>query len=312
MIQDYKRCVAAILASIFVVAGGMVIADEVSRNQARAKKQQTRSQRSQSEKPTPLAAAGWVRVAFDTDNDGKFDAVDSLYIDDIRLARENSARRADDDAKSASTPLQARRQTAQPSTTARIEEVRGQIVNLGEHQLAGTTEPIWMARVKTEKGRTAKVILGPKPQLTKLALKDGVVIAVAGVRGRINDRPVLIANKVTSAGSEVEVKLPDSRYVRRVRGDVEDLRSVRFRGFPEPHMVGEVELLSGRKVTVNFGPRSKVAPLKLKKGVAVAMLVRPGKVNGKPAMIAEQIHYNDETIQIPRPRDINRFAKRSW
>lgn len=305
------------------------------RDANRASQQQDRSQNqsrrgSQQDPRLRVSPSGWIRVAADYDNDGTFDAIETLYVYDLERARQSSRQRANQDSRDMrgssemerlnnssrnNSSRQARNMQGQSSSAdgmrtyqQRRETVEGQIKNLRTQSMAGTDSKGVMARIETEQGRMATVCLGPQKQLNKLDLAEGDQITVEGVRGRVNDRTVLLARKVSSGDQQVDVQMPDARRLKRVRGEIVSKRNAKFRNQDEQHIVAKVRLISGKQETVNLGPKSKVEKLQLSQGDDVSLLVRPGRVNGQSALIAEQINTGDRTVEISTGRQ---FTSRS-
>lgn len=273
-----------------------------------------------------VSPAGWIRVAADYDNDGQFDAIETMYVYDLEKARESSRQRANRDAQNMNNSNQqsnsdrwqsgndsegmqrmrgdsrsGQRMTQNGRTRTyeqQRQKVRGEIQNLRKQNLTGSEDQSVMAKIETDEGRTATVCLGPQKQLSRLNLSEGDKVTIEGVRGRVNDRSVLLARKVTSDGQAVNVQMSDDRKLKRVKGEVLSKRTAKFRNQDEQHVVAKVRLISGTQETVNLGPKSKVDQLDLQEGDDVALLVRPGRVNGQPAMIAEQVSANDQTVEV--------------
>ncbi|KAA5545477.1 hypothetical protein FYK55_07465 [Roseiconus nitratireducens] len=280
-----------------------------------------------------LEPAGWVRIAADYDNDGQYESIESIYVYDLERARQDSRNRANRQANRQARQQQDRGQQDQNSrwngrngqsneesytamnrstdSTAnakqRSESVEGKIVEKRMEDFAGIDGKQVIARVKTDDGRTAKVCLGPASKLKPLDLQQGDRVSVQGERGRINGKTVLMAQKVSSGGDNVSVELPSSRFLKRVRGEVLQSRKAKFRGQDERHVVARVRLVNGKSELVNLGPVSKLNSLDLENGDRVSLLVRPGRINGTPAMIAEQVRNDGETVELPRPDDQKRF-----
>lgn len=309
------------------------------RNQSQSEK---KNDSRQNAKKVQVSPAGWIRVATDYDNDGIFDAIETLYIYDLERARQSSRERANRQAgdmrgsdrstdKERMGNMNRQGQDGQADRYAqtdrrqddrrqddrtggmrtyeqRRESLTGKIQNLRSQSMAGMDSKNVFARIKTEEGRTATVCLGSQNKLKKLDLGEGDQITVEGVRGRVNDRTVLMARKITSGDEEVQVEMQDSRRMKRVRGEVVSKRNAKFRNQDEQHVVAKVRLISGKQETVNLGPKSKVEKLELSQGDDVSMLVRPGRVNGQPALIAEQVSSGDQSIEVSTGK---KFTSRS-
>ncbi len=232
-----------------------------------------------------LVPEGWVRVGTDTDGDGRFDRVETIYVFDLEEARARSA---------------SRRQGGQDQGQSQNVHIEGKVRDMMTHRLAGMGEDHQFARVETESGRTAKVDLGPKSQVSELNLKDGDKITVTGTRGTINDRGVLMAAKVEKGDQSVTLKWPHDRNFTRVRGEILRTRTSKFRNRDGEHVVAQMRLRSGRTADVILGPKSQLSDVDLEEGSRLSLLVHPGRLNGNSAFVADAIRCGDQTIQIER------------
>lgn len=271
-----------------------------------------------------LNSNGWVRIATDYDDDGKYDAAGTIYLQDLMDAMNLSRDRAENEARQRQTAE--RRDDAQRSQSQSRESQRHQAArpNLddrrrsGSHQTAdeesfrisgtlkevkrvnflGTEESSHIvARIRNQEGRTAKALLGPQSQLKKLDLSVGDRVTVEGMIGRVNDRTMLLADSVSSRGQQVEVKRQDSRNVKRVTAEIRELRPVSFRGFDDRFVVAEVELENGRDATVHLGTLSAIKDAGISRGDEVEMLARPVRINGKPGLIADEVSFQGEKLE---------------
>jgi hypothetical protein len=60
-----------------------------------------------------------------------------------------------------------------------------------------------------------------------------------------------------------------------------------------------------------MGPKSKVNQLDLSQGDEVRLLVRPAKVNGQPAMVADEIWANGKHVDIAERNQVSGFSNDS-
>lgn len=282
---------------------------------------QDEPQEESDEQAISLSPTGWVRVATDYDNDGNFDTVETMYLYDLEIAQESSRSRDQEHEHHHLSQEQYEPETESQSQTQRYsgqqfsstqpgfetgcshphESVTGSIQEIRYEQLAGMPEQCLIARISSDEGRSAKACLGPQSQLSRLDLQEGSRLTVEGVRGHINDKSMLIACQVSSAGEQVTVNMPPSRHLKRVHGEILRARLARFRGYHEPYVVAQVRTRDGQRELVNLGPRSKVRELDVQEGDQIAMLVRPGLIDGRPAMIAEQLHARGRLVDVTQP-----------
>ncbi|MFG0336097.1 MAG: PDZ domain-containing protein [Maioricimonas sp. JB049] len=269
----------------------------------------------------------WIRFGADFNGDGEVDGWEEFYYDDYEELRRRSRDRARREGR---RPFRGDYTTRRPGVgpdarrgmdrrgmdrremdrrdDRRREIVRGEIQDIRYDTLSGVEGECMIARIRTEDGRTARVCLGPRTQLRRLDLSDGDRITVHGHPGHINDRAIFFASQVNYAGTELQVNMPKAPSLKRVRGEIVSTRKAKFRGISERHVLADVELVSGREETMNLGPESKIRRLNLREGDDISALVRPGRVNGEFAMIAEQVRHDGQTVELPRPQERRRFG----
>ncbi len=278
------------------------------------KKQGGQSQsRRQSDVPGyNISPSGWIRMAVDYDNDGRFDAVETIYTYDLEKARKSSRDRANREARSASDRQRARDRRGSDdsrSATKQQEKISGEIMQLRTEKLFGMNEPCLIARIRTEADGPAKAVLGPKSKLSKLKLAEGDQVTVSGRKGRVNDKAMLLAGSVSSGDQKVSVDMPSSRNAKRMKAELLSKRTAKFRNHDGQFVIAKVKRDSGKEATVNLGPKSKVDSLDLAKGDELKMIVRPAKVNGKPAMVADEIMANGKTIDVSPPKQVTKVDR---
>jgi predicted DNA-binding antitoxin AbrB/MazE fold protein len=283
-------------------------AADKSENASQRDKQKRRSGGKQTPEPqsatVEIKPLGWISIAADYDNDGRFDGVETIYAYDLEQAKQNSRKRSES--------RQDRRSNR--SNQQQRETIKGTISKIRTEPFAGMDQEFVIAHVKTNDQGKACAVLGPKDKLAKLNLKEGDKVTVVGVKGRVNDRPVLLGRRVTHDDRRVsvDVEMPGSRKLKRVRGEILSTRTAQFRNRDADYLIAKVRLNNDKEQTVNLGPKSKVASLELSEGDKVSLLVRPGTINGEGAMIAEQIRANDKMVKLSPPKDLgNRQANRS-
>lgn len=257
-----------------------------------------------------LAPEGWVRVGTDYDGDGRFDAVETIYVFDLEQARQSSANRRQGGGRGPMMMGPGMAGTSGGGSSQGRSSIEGTIKQVRPLQMAGMSEEHLLARVETGGGRTAKVDLGPKSKLESLGLKEGSKVSVRGDRGTIDDRPILMARRVESGDKAVDVEMPDDRFLKRVRGKILSTRTVKFRNRDGEHVVAHLRARSGREATAILGPQSRLSELDLTQGDEVAILARPGSLNGRPALVAEQVRSKDRTVEIDRPGGQKRFQSK--
>ncbi|QDV32235.1 hypothetical protein [Tautonia plasticadhaerens] len=261
-----------------VVERQVVVEDETPADQRRQDEQFAGQMRDEPQQPPRNDRP--IRIAIDTDGDGTFDSVQAVYASALSRAIRQSTERM------------------QETRGLSILRLSGTVRDLQEVTLARFDQPHQVARVANPEGRTAKVDLGPAEQLAPLELAKGDAIEVIGHRGMINDRPVLMAVEISKEGQSAKIARPDDGYMKRVRGEIRETRTATFRGRDEPQVIAEVSMAGGRQSSVILGPESKLQGVDLGQGTSAAMLVRPARLNGEEAMVAEQIRIGDRTITL--------------
>ena len=260
---------------------------------------------------------GWVHIAVDSNRDGRFDSVETIYLYDLERARQRSRQRSRQRAGQGQQGQQqdsARRDSQRRADSQR----RGQNQRRAENQRRGQSQhrvsgqlrdlltvrstdrqQLTVGRIETNQGRTARVVLGPKDDLRQLNLQQGDRVEVVGQPGRINDRIVLVARRVSAQNQTVRPQYHQRRRnVQQLQGQVLNTRTVRFRGHDRPFVVGRVRLNDGRRVLVNFGPKEKLQGAQLQQQDQIKLLARQGRISGDRAWIAEQIRYQGKTLRI--------------
>lgn len=230
-----------------------------------------------------LEPTGWVRIGYDTDGDGRFDAFEILYGFDLINARRSSESR------------QARQRRA---AYRGGESVEGEIQELFTQQLAGFEDPHLMARMKMQDGRIAKVDLGPRGQFSEIELSEGDQLTVQGVRGRINDRTMLMATRIETGDRSIEIERPRNIRQKRVRGTIERLQSRTFRGRDSQFSVATVRLRNGQTEQLVLGETSKLRGLELEEGDDLSARVTRCRLNGREALKALELFANGESVQL--------------
>ncbi|GEM_PF-6132652 len=320
----YQRLSVGCLVSLLAATTSLGQQRQQSPPGQQGRDQQQRDQRDQAR--YRLSPEGWIRVAVDYDNDGRFDAIETIYAFDLEQARKRSGARAAQkqrdrrqgvagadeswsqefttrrDSQSDRQYQESRR--SRESQRRRPETITGEILQLRKETLAGKEEPCVIARIRTDENRSAKVVLGKQSDLESLDLREGGQITVKGFKGRLNDKSMLLASTISADGSDVKVGLGPSRGAKRVRGEILSTRTTKFKGHEQPFVVGQVKLQSGKTASVNLGPQSKLKELGLKQGDKVRMLVRPARLNGKASMVADQIYAKGKRINLTPRREM--------
>jgi len=306
-----------------------------SDRRARSDQDQRQGDRRSDQSSVRVMPQGWIHMGADYDNDGRFEAIETIYLLDLQQAQERSKARARADQQRSQTdryrserrPMSEsrrmrrddsrrsqrdfRRDQTDSRSDRRIAELRGEITRTKTGKLAGKDQSYVMAHLDTRSGNRVCAVLGPQNKLKDWDLQEGDRIQLRGVRARLNDRKVIMADRVSHDGNSVKVDLPSPQRLKRAKGEILDMRTVRFKGHDESFVVAQVETPNDKKRLVNLGPKSNLKKLKLEKGDEVRILARPGKISGRQAMIAQEIVAGDRRVDVPRPEDTRRFRQRN-
>ncbi len=155
---------------------------------------------------------GWVRIAVDRNNDGRFDAIETIFLYDLQVAQQRSRQRQQEEQQRIGQDRR-RGQEQQRDYTGRqydqerqgqTQELRGTIQELTTKWLPERGEGRYIvARVRTNEGRSEQVLLGSRNELRRLDLDRGDSVSISGRRGTVNDETMVIARQVESDGMTV-------------------------------------------------------------------------------------------------------------
>lgn len=240
-----------------------------------------------------------MQVAVDYDKDGRFDATETVYIYDLQVARERSQQRRSNQQRQVGRRNLDRSATDRSRRSQQSHQVQGQIHDLRKIQMHDGDGPFVVARIKTEHGRTARVLLGREDQLSQLDLRDGKQVQVTGRLARVNDQPVLLATRVGTGNQQVRVQSKRlGPQVKMYEGKILRTRAAQFRGYEDSFVLAVMRTDDGKRQLVNLGPKSKIGNIKWQEVDQVRLLACPGTVNGRRALAAEQINVDGRTIKI--------------
>lgn len=260
---------------------------------------------------------GWVRMAVDYDNDGTYDAIETIYVYDLQMAKQRSEGRRNQGDRSQgeqrmssrqqSSPQQQRDQGDRRSMQAsqdkqqkeQVHQLSGEIRDTKKIRMHEGNKQFIIARIRTDEDRTARVLLGSEEQLSRLDIQDGDRIDVRGRRGRVNDQWVLVADSVKSGNNQIRVQFEmKNKPIRRYQGEVLQTRTTRFRGHDGEFLIAQLQCDDGQTKVVNLGPKEKFSDMNIRDANEVSLLATPGKVNGREALIAEQVSVDGQTVKI--------------
>lgn len=292
-----------------------------SRN--RSQDSRSSSQRSRQLHLDPL---GQIVIGIDSDGDRRFESVEAINYYDLQLARKQSAqRRARSDQQGNRGPQQAsrgrttdaqgdssrsmrggqrqptrQRESQRPQASQQMAKVSGTVTELKTIRMVDGPKHR-VAKIETKKGDRIPVDLGRVEQVEQFDLQDGDQITVYGKHTRINDKRMVSAQKVQAGDKTMKIGRERDRDLKRVQGEITKMFTRRFRGRDQQFDVAKVELMGGRTETIILGPADRLRDLDLQEGDTVQLLVRRGRYNDAPALIADQVRSGDRTVRVAEP-----------
>ena len=200
------------------------------------------------------------------------------------------------------------RQDMEPAgqTNARIHRIQGTISEMFSARYLGHQEPHVLARLQHQEGWSAVVDLGPKSQLAKLNLDEGDPVTVVGAPGRINDRPVFFATRIHAKQEMVTVDRSEVSGMMKLRGTIEDTRSVRYENVDSTHLVVKFRSDNDRVALLDLGAASQFKDVSLEPDTPVQVVVTPGTIGGRRAFFVQDLRINGERVEVTRSSmDVN-------
>ncbi|RJR38367.1 MAG: hypothetical protein C4576_22680 [Desulfobacteraceae bacterium] len=250
----------------------------------------------------------WVRVGVDYNDDGYVDRFEYLHSRDLERARLSSRDRQRTAGFSRRAPA-ALRETPKEETGSNT--VSGKVEDLRRFPLAGMEDEHQLAKIRTHDGRIARVDLGPVVTLRDLEIRQGDTITVHGKTGTLNDKAMLMADRIEAGGRTLSVGWPNDRHLGRYSGEILSARIAPFRNTNLPEqMFARVLLDRGGVTAVNLGPAHllpNMSPEELR-GKQISFLAHPAKIGDRVALVAEELRIEGRTVRVdwemaeaPRP-----------
>lgn len=190
---------------------------------------------------------------------------------------------------------------ATPNLRGDTERVSGRVKTLKRVNLVGMDQEQAIARVGTQSGKTARVYLGSADYLRKIDLQEGDRIQVQGHRGKVNDKGVLIASKVSANGSQNKIRPARRGNLEKLSGQITRVKTAAFKNSGVPDQVfARIKLEENVNTVVNLGPVDQLQDTDPKKweGKEVTLLAHRATIGGATALVAHQMRVGDQTIDI--------------
>jgi hypothetical protein len=208
---------------------------------------------------------------------------------------------------------QSKGQGGQPQKMAKgSKTLQGEIQNMRTFQTQSGQREI-MATIENNQGERRKVLLGPVNQVRDFDVDEGDRIQVSGVVTTINGQRVLVANRFKLDQMQNWTRIqPSVRPAKWYKGQIQNARTVRFRGLDQQHKVAQVRLDDGKVVPVNLGPAGELPNQAIQQGEQITVAARVGKINNQPALIAERLRLDSgRTVIIDRSQEKEHFQKKT-
>lgn len=200
----------------------------------------------------------------------------------------------------------------------------GKVTSIHSLEMVGSNDPHILIKLKGDDGETDVVDLGMASELKTngIEAKEGMELWIDGRVGKINDKPVLVAEsicqtkmtKVTRSmklreeskdnaearGANPESKEPKDRSApktvtadagmisRTVDGTVVNSRKIKIEGQSDEHQLVKLQT-EGGMVVVDLGPIEKMPKIDISEGKLIAVNGIVGKMNDRPIIIAETV-----------------------
>ena len=84
----------------------------------------------------------------------------------------------------------------------------------------------------------------------------------------------------------------------RVRGEILSTRPTAFTGQDQEHLLARIRLHNGRVEMADLGPVADLGEVRPWPGDRVSLVARQGRINGQPALLAEQLRTRGQLVQI--------------
>jgi hypothetical protein len=252
-----------------------------------------------------LDQTAWVRIAYDYDDDGEYDAFGYVYALDLEDLIQTTRQREDHERRRRMGQARSDRLSQQQQRSRSIR-TKGELTNMKTIRLEGMRSPHLVGKLETDRGRTIRVDFGPKKRIRQqLDLSDGARVTVEGKRGHINDKRMLLAQRVRHDGQTFNVKRQKSERVRRFEGQVKSTHKAQLRGDREQkHVVAKVKLQDGEMRHVALGSQSEISQIDLQKGDRIDFLAKPARIDKRMGLVAKRISIDGEK------HDVNQDLKR--
>lgn len=182
----------------------------------------------------------------------------------------------------------------------------GTIKSVKNFNLTGLNGPRTIARVQTDDGQRVAVILGSQSDMQNMDLAPGDDVKFRVRKGSINNRQVLVADRVRVNGRTYQIQQQKADDLKRINGTVVDTmtRTLENRnGDSTKHLLLKVQNADGRTCVVTLGPASQRDASRLSRGEDVSILASPTMVNGRQIYSARTFYHDGQTKRLTTTAD---------
>jgi len=176
--------------------------------------------------------------------------------------------------------------------------VQGTVKSLENFQLTGQNQPRTVARVETNNGERIAVVLGTQREMQGMDLEPGDTLRFQARKGSIDNRRVLVADRVTINGQTKQIRQQKAEDLLRIQGKIVDTKTVSLQnrdGQGQEKLFLKVRNQNGQTRCVLLGPTSRIDPERYERGETISVLAAPTRVNGRQVFAARQINYDGQS-----------------
>lgn len=182
---------------------------------------------------------------------------------------------------------------SQKPQNSKRQRVSGKVANVKKVSVNDTKH--CLVKLQGGEGKRGRYIdLGPAEKLTDFDIEEGDKISAQGPVIKVNDRRVLVAEKLTMNGNSQSI----TRNDHKVTGEVVDTKKMDIRG--RSHLIAVIETnKNGRKRMVDLGAANRIEQ-SIEEGDKITVTGAPVKVKNKKLILAQTLTANGDSIEIDR------------
>jgi hypothetical protein len=280
-----------------------------------ASKQSGQSLNAQASNQYMLNPEGWAVIAYDFNGDGTFDEYE--YVNAYDLARVHG--------QQPGLAQQTSQQTCFQPGSATQQHLTGNVRDLFVTRFNEARFPHLLAKIDTQQGK-AVVDLGAAHRIPRI--QQGQFVQLAGDWGRVDNRPVFMADCLSTEGQMVQItrgaafqRLQQIQgNLQEIQGDVISTRVVTADRTGRQYKIARVRLDTGQVLPVNLGPLAQIANLTIQPQTRIVALAAPAQIAGESGFRAHQFMINGQNVAVDwspagQVRERQRYQQagfRSW